>query len=273
MRFILTIAFIMLSLGLSAQWKLLPVLDVFGDTTEATIPYVDVLGSFSNSDTSVEQVNVVVYFQDNVIKFKFIDHAHFLESSEFDVDIFEPITNRIYFKGSDGIASESMSCTYSSDKDLFSISEDRSTINKMLDGGKFLLKHSFGLEYRFAIPAFTGERVYDVAGNGVYDVAGNGAYDGSGDGVFGRSIIYRNHAELAAITASGSGRIDVKVCIDRKGKATYTKIDNSNTTIKNKNTLRKALKMIKSYRFEPDPKAQKEQCGVIKLFLDINAFR
>ena len=182
-----------------------------------------------------------------------------------------------------------MSCTYSSDKDLFSISEDRNTINKMLDGGKFLLKHSCGLEYRFAIPAFTGERVYDVAGNGVYDVAGNGvydvagngaydvagngAYDGSGDGVFGRKVIYRNHAELAAITASGSGRIDVKVCIDRKGKATYTKIDNSNTTIKNKNTLRKALKMIKSYRFEPDPKAQKEQCGMIKLFLDINAFK
>jgi len=103
--------------------------------------------------------------------------------------------------------------------------------------------------------------------------AGTGAYDGSGDGVFGRKVIYRNHAELAAVTASGSGRIYVKVCIDRKGKATYTEIDNSNTTIKNKNTLRKALKMIKSYRFEPDPKAQKEQCGVIKLFLDINAFR
>ena len=281
MRFILTIAFIMLSLGLSAQWKLLPVLDVFGDTTEATIPYVDVLGSFSNSDTSVEQVNVVVYFQDNVIKFKFIDHAHFLESSEFDVDIFEPITNRIYFKGSDGIASGSMSCTYSSDKDLFSISEDRNTINKMLDGGKFLLKHSFGLEYRFAIPAFTGERVYDGAGNGAYNGSdngayngsGTGAYDGSGDGVFGRKVVYRNHAELAAVTASGSGRIYVKVCIDRKGKATYTEIDNSNTTIKNKNTLRKALKMIKSYRFEPDPKAQKEQCGMIKLFLDINAFK
>ena len=265
MRFILTIAFVMLSLGLSAQWKLVPVLDVFGDTTEVTIPYVDVLGSFSNSDKSVEQVNVVVYFQDNVIKFKFIGHAHFLESSEFEVDIFEPITNRIYFKGSDGIASGSMSCTYSSDKDLFSISEDRNTINKMLDGGKFLLKHSCGLEYRFAIPAFTGERVYDEAGNG--------AYDGSGDGVFGRKVVYRNHAELAAITASGSGRIYVKVCIDRKGKATYTEIDNSNTTIKNKNTLRKALKMIKSYRFEPDPKAQKEQCGMIKLFLDINSFK
>gem|GEM_PF-799416 len=31
--------------------------------------------------------------------------------------------------------------------------------------------------------------------------------------------------------------------------------------------------MIKSYRFEPDNSAPKEQCGMIKLFLDINAFR
>ena len=103
--------------------------------------------------------------------------------------------------------------------------------------------------------------------------AGTGAYDGSGDGVFGRKVVYRNHAELAAVTASGSGKIYVKVCIDRKGKATYTEIDNFNTTIKNKNTLRKALKMIKSYRFEPDSSAPKEQCGMIKLFLDINAFK
>lgn len=103
--------------------------------------------------------------------------------------------------------------------------------------------------------------------------AGTGEYDGSGDGVFGRKVIYRNHAELAAVTASGSGKIYVKVCIDRAGKATYTEIDNFNTTITNKNTLRKALKMIKGYKFEPDRTAPKEQCGLIKIFLDINAFK
>ncbi|MDC1508999.1 hypothetical protein N8364_04925 [Saprospiraceae bacterium] len=271
MRHIFINVFIILSLGLSAQWKLMPVLDVFRDTTEVSIPYVDVLGSFSNSDSSVEQVNVVVYFQDNVIKFKFIDHAHFFESPEFEFGDFERISNKIFFKGSDGIASESMYCPYSYDKDLFSISEDRSTINKMLDGGKFLLKHSNEFEYRFAIPAFNGERVY--GNNDTLDGSGNGEYDGSGDGIFGRKVVYRNHAELAAITASGSGRIYIKVCIDSRGKVTYAEIDNFNTTIKNNNTLRKALKMIESYRFEPDPKAPVEQCGMIKLFLDLNAFR
>lgn len=103
--------------------------------------------------------------------------------------------------------------------------------------------------------------------------AGNGEFDGSGDGVFGRKVIYRNHAELAQVTASGSGKIYVKVCINRGGLATYTEIDNFNTTITNKNTLRKALKMIKGYKFEPDRSAPKEQCGMIKLFLDINAFK
>ena len=103
--------------------------------------------------------------------------------------------------------------------------------------------------------------------------AGTGEYDGSGDGVFGRKVVYRNHAQLAQVTASGSGRIYVKVCINRMGKATYTEIDNFNTTIKNKATLKKALQMIKGYKFEPDRNAPKEQCGMIKLFLDINAFK
>ncbi len=103
--------------------------------------------------------------------------------------------------------------------------------------------------------------------------AGTGEYDGSGDGVFGRKVVYRNHAQLAQVISSGSGKIYVKVCINRIGQATYTEIDNFNTTIKTKATLKKALQMIKGYRFEPDPTAPKEQCGMIKLFLDINALK
>ena len=117
---------------------------------------------------------------------------------------------------------------------------------------------------------FTSERELDQSIDNTED---SNNYDGSGNGIFGRKIIYRNHAELAAIIASGSGKIYVKVCIDRKGKATYTEIDNSNTTITNKKTLKNALKMIKGYRYEPDSTAPKEQCGLIKLFLDVNAFR
>ncbi len=103
--------------------------------------------------------------------------------------------------------------------------------------------------------------------------AGTGEFDGSGDGVFGRKVIYRNHKQMAEVISSGSGKIYVKVCINRSGKATYTEIDNANTTIKTKATLKKALQMIKGYKFEPDPKAPKEQCGMIKIFLDINALR
>jgi len=78
---------------------------------------------------------------------------------------------------------------------------------------------------------------------------------------------------MASVVASGSGRIYIKVCIDRNGVPGYVEIDNFNTTIENKATLKKALKMIKGYKFEKDKTAPKEQCGVVKLFLDINAFK
>lgn len=270
MRFLITSLFILLSVVLSAQWKLMPVLDVFGDTTDLSTPYVDVLGTYYSSDSSDKSVNVIVFFEDNLIKFKFVGHAYLFDSSGFEFDYSDRNSTNIYFKGSDGIASEAISCSYTNDTEFFSISADCIFTNKMLDGGKFLLKHSNGLEYRFAIPAYDGDResCYDINNGTSY-----GEYDGSGNGVFGRKVIYRNHAELASVTASGSGRIYVKVCIDNNGKVTYCEIDKFNTTITNKATLRKALKMIKGYKYEKDKNAPQEECGMIKLFLDVNAFK
>lgn len=96
-------------------------------------------------------------------------------------------------------------------------------------------------------------------------------HDFTGDGIHGRKVIYRDHSNLTRVTAGGSGKIFVDVCIDREGVPAFVRIE-SNTTIDDKNTLGNALKMISGYRFEADTTAQEYQCGMIKLFLDINTF-
>ncbi len=89
----------------------------------------------------------------------------------------------------------------------------------------------------------------------------------------GRKVIFRNHKQMMEVISIGSGKIFVKVCMDRKGDAVYTEIDQSNTTITDKRTLSKALNMILGYKFEADHNAPEYQCGMIKLFLEINGMR
>lgn len=93
------------------------------------------------------------------------------------------------------------------------------------------------------------------------------------DDSYGRKVVLRDHSRLASITRSGSGKIYVNVCINRAGEPVFVCIDYKQTTIENRRTLENALLMIGDYGFESDDNAPLYQCGMIKLFLDINAFR
>ncbi len=96
---------------------------------------------------------------------------------------------------------------------------------------------------------------------------GTGAYDGSGDGVFGRKIIYRDMSAAKSATTV-SGKVSVKVCINRAGLVTYVELNNTETTIRDKQTLEIYLKAARGYKFQPDLTAPKEQCGKMSFKLE-----
>jgi outer membrane biosynthesis protein TonB len=102
-------------------------------------------------------------------------------------------------------------------------------------------------------------------GNNTSD--GTGAYDGSGDGVFGRKIVYRDKSAAKEATTV-SGKVSVKVCINRAGTVTYVELNNAETTIRDKITLKKYLKAAYGYKFQPDLSAPKEQCGKMSFKID-----
>jgi outer membrane biosynthesis protein TonB len=96
---------------------------------------------------------------------------------------------------------------------------------------------------------------------------GTGEYDGSGDGVFGRKIIFRDlSATKAAINVSG--RVVTKICINRAGIVTYTELMPGETTVRDNKTLKLYLKAARGYKFQPDLKAPKEQCGKLSFKVD-----
>ncbi len=96
--------------------------------------------------------------------------------------------------------------------------------------------------------------------------------DLTGNGIHTRKVIYRDHNLLLNVIRSGSGKIYTNVCIDRKGIPVFVRID-YRTTIENKRTQEQALKMFAGYRFESNDLAQEFECGMLKLFLDVNAVR
>ena len=86
-------------------------------------------------------------------------------------------------------------------------------------------------------------------------------YDVLDDGIFGRKIIYKDlSAEMFVFEL---GKISVKVCINRAGLVTYVELNNTETTITEKQILKKFLKSARNYKFEPLRKAPEIQCGTI----------
>lgn len=86
-----------------------------------------------------------------------------------------------------------------------------------------------------------------------------GELDNSGNGIFGRKIIYRDLFNLS--TAEGNGRVVFKVCINRSGNVTNVKLNELETTLSQKNEIKKVEKAMWTYKFSPDPTAPIEQCG------------
>ncbi|HMR87716.1 MAG TPA: hypothetical protein PKD51_06160 [Saprospiraceae bacterium] len=86
-------------------------------------------------------------------------------------------------------------------------------------------------------------------------------------GVFGRKIIYRDISATKSLSTI-SGSIAVKVCINRAGLVTYVELYPDETTITDKQTLKSYLKAARTYKFQPDHTAHKEQCGKLLFKID-----
>ncbi len=97
---------------------------------------------------------------------------------------------------------------------------------------------------------------------------GSGEYDGSGYGIFGRKVIHRNFSK---IPMTKKGKIIVKTCINRGGRVTFAEIMDEGTTITSRKILKKALDASYGYKFEPDLRAPKEQCGKLIISLSGDA--
>jgi outer membrane biosynthesis protein TonB len=95
---------------------------------------------------------------------------------------------------------------------------------------------------------------------------GLGEFDDSGDGIFGRKVIYRDHSMMAA--ANKSGRIVFKVCINRAGNVTYVELNELETTIDQRDVIKKGMNAMWKYKYAPDPRASREQCGRFSVIID-----
>ncbi len=85
-------------------------------------------------------------------------------------------------------------------------------------------------------------------------------YDVTGGGTFGRKIIYRDMSAAKSATLV-SGRVGVKVCINKEGIVKYAEILQDSSTIKDVKTLKKFLKASCEYKFQPNPDAPDYECG------------
>ncbi len=94
---------------------------------------------------------------------------------------------------------------------------------------------------------------------------GSGEYDGSGDGIFGRKVVYvnRNYGNINL-----KGTMSIRVCINRAGNVLTCSIIEDETTVTDRNTLRKVLKLVKKYKFERKQDAPKEQCGKTRIVVE-----
>jgi outer membrane biosynthesis protein TonB len=100
--------------------------------------------------------------------------------------------------------------------------------------------------------------------------AGKGEYDDSGNGVFGRKVIYRNIGQILKVGFENqeNKRIVAKICVNRAGHVSYVEILNKETTaVIPSGKMKEVLNGMYGYKYEPDPRAPKEQCGKLSIIL------
>ncbi|HLO53442.1 MAG TPA: hypothetical protein VK169_04090 [Saprospiraceae bacterium] len=98
-------------------------------------------------------------------------------------------------------------------------------------------------------------------------------YDETGSGTFGRKIIYRDLSAAKSATYV-SGRVGIKLCINREGIVKYAEILQDSSTIKDVRTLKNYLKASCGYKFQPNPDAPDYECGRMRFKIEntINKF-
>jgi outer membrane biosynthesis protein TonB len=94
---------------------------------------------------------------------------------------------------------------------------------------------------------------------------GSGAYDGTGESIFGRKPTFKNYKE---VPMEKNGFVSVKICIDKKGKVGYAEIIERESTIKDRDLLKRILKAAYGYVYEPDASAPTQQCGKLNFKLN-----
>ena len=98
-------------------------------------------------------------------------------------------------------------------------------------------------------------------------------YDETGSRTFGRKIIYRDLSAAKSVMYV-SGRVGVKVCINRDGIVKYAEIQQDSSTIKDVRILKKYLKASCGYKFQPNQDAPDYECGRMRFKIEnsINKF-
>ncbi len=84
-----------------------------------------------------------------------------------------------------------------------------------------------------------------------------------------RKVTYKN---FKALPMTASGTVVLKVCVNREGIPIYTEYLKQ-STITNRDVIKKCLTAAKGYRYEPSISAPKEQCGKMIINFDINTPR
>jgi outer membrane biosynthesis protein TonB len=93
---------------------------------------------------------------------------------------------------------------------------------------------------------------------------GTGAYDGQGESIFGRKPIFRNWKALPKVK---SGKVAVKICVDRQGKVGFAEILELESTITDPSTLKQILRAAYGYIYEVSTTAPAQQCGKLSFRL------
>lgn len=103
------------------------------------------------------------------------------------------------------------------------------------------------------------------SGSGNGKTPGTGVFDGSGKGIWGRQPIKK--PPIGSLRGLPKGMIIFKVCIDNKGKNTFTGVM-PGSTIKDKKALNLGADYVGRFIWEENYSAQKEQCGKYTLILE-----
>lgn len=95
---------------------------------------------------------------------------------------------------------------------------------------------------------------------------GNGRGFIEGDGVLSRAVVkYGKTKELAHV----NGKLVLKICINRRGIVNHAEWDKEQSTIKDSDIAREALKNVMDYRFEKDNNAPKKECGRLTYIFNV----